>query len=265
MEHENIKFLKALDYIADQLGLEKNKFNKEIKLPFNGFYKGLIRELQEPEYSMETYEESILEPYQNKFNLMFFNDGIDFQTQKEFQVGYDLETNSILIPEYTLDGKLCGVQARTNDTKCEHEKRWWAWLSCSRSLTLYGYHINYQSIQQKGLCIIPEAEKSIMKLSQMGCKNAVATCGCILTDTQAKYLKSMLIDKYIICYDEGLDEDNVIEQCKKIKIDNLVFKNYVGYVYDKDNKYLPKGSKLSPCDMSKEIFIKIIKECTIWI
>jgi len=258
-------FPNALNYIAELLGLEKDKFNSKIKYPFNGFYKDLVRENQEPELSIKTYDESILEPYLHKYNTMFFNDGIDYQTQEKFKIGYDLETNSILIPEYTFDGKLFGIQARNNDLNCEHSQRWWAFLPCSRSLSLYGWHINYQSIQEKDLCIIVEAEKSVMKLYQMNCHNVVATCGCEISDTQERYLKSLFIKRYIICYDEGLDEQDVINQCKKLKINNNVYKTEVGYVYDRNNLYLPKGSKLSPCDMSKDIFTKLIKECTIWI
>jgi DNA primase len=258
-------FPEALNYIADLLGLEKQAFNNKIKLPFGGFYKHLIRELQEPELYMQTYSEDILEPYLHKYNTMFFNDGINYQTQEEFKVGYDLETNSILIPEYTFDGKLCGIQARTNDVNCDHDKRWWAWLPCSRSLTLYGWHRNYLYIQEKDLCIIPEAEKSIMKLYQMNCFNAVATCGCEISTIQAKYLKSLLVSRYIVAYDEGLDEEKIINECKKIKINNTIFTNKVGYIYDRKNQYLPKGSKLSPCDMPKDIFMKLVKECTIWL
>lgn len=265
MNKKMLRFPKALEWVANVTGIEKSLLNMKTRLPFGGFYKNLIREIQEPEYSMQTYDEEAFREYFNKHNTMFFNDGIDFETQRFFNIGYDLATNSILIPEYTLDGQLCGIQARTNDINCEHDKRWWAWLPCSRSLTLYGYHINYQYIQQKNLCIIPEAEKSIMKLYQIGCRNAVALCGCIASDTQIKHLKAMMVDKYIFCLDEGINEDNVREQCNLLKIKNQIFENKVGYVFDKENKYLPKGSKLSPCDMPKEIFTKILKECTVWI
>ena len=265
MEHENINFPKALEWVADKLGIEKSDFNKKTRLPFNGFYKNLIKEIQEPELYVQTYDINILEEYTDKFNLMFFEDGIDFQTQKEFEVGYDCITNRITIPIWTLDGKLYGIMGRLNDKNCSHDERWLPIIPCSRSLSLYGYQKNYQSIQAKGLCIISESEKSVMKLFQMGCKNTVAVGGCNISETQAKYLKSMLLNKYIICFDEGLEENQLIEQCNKLKIDNKILKNNIGYVYDKTNKYLPQNSKLSPCDMSKEIFIKLLKECVVWI
>lgn len=265
MSKENLEFPDSLIYIADKLGLEKQEFNRKIKLPFNGFYKSLIQEITEPEYTMKTYDDDILESYLNKYNMMFFNDGIDFQTQEEFNIGYDLESNSILIPEYSLNGKLCGVQARTNDLNCEHDKRWWAWLPCSRTLTLYGYQKNYQTIQEKGLCIVLESEKSIMQMHSFGSNIGLGLCGNNISDTQTKYIKGLLIPRIILGLDEGLEEEYIREEAKKLIVDNPILKNQVGYVYDSENEILPKGSKKSPSDLSKEAFSELIKKKVRWL
>lgn len=265
MSKENLEFPDSLIYIADKLGLEKQEFNRKIKLPFNGFYKSLIQEITEPEYTMKMYDESILEPYLNKYNMMFFNDGIDFQTQEEFKVGYDLETNSILIPEYSLNGKLCGVQARTNDLNCEHDKRWWAWLPCSRTLTLYGYHKNYQTIQEKGLCIIGESEKHCLQLHSIGCQIGLGLCGNNVSETQQKYIKGLLIPRIILALDEGLEIEYIIEEAKKLKVDNPIMTNNVGYVWDSEGELIPKGSKASITDFGKERFQEIIKKKVRWL
>ena len=37
----------------------------------------------------------------------------------------------------------------------------------------------------------------------------------------------------------------------------------VGFILDKENKFLPKGSKASPIDLKGEIFEKLKKECLI--
>ena len=94
-----------------------------------------MKEIQEPEYSMQTYDTSILDEYAGKYNLMFFRDGINFQTQEHFNVGFDIETLRITVPEYTLDGKLCGIMGRLNDSNCAKEERWLPIIPCSRSLT----------------------------------------------------------------------------------------------------------------------------------
>jgi len=265
MNKKNVIFPKSLEYVADKIGLEKAEFNQKVKFPFNGFYKTLIREIQEPEYSMNTYDEDILTPYLNKYNKMFFNDGIDFQTQQEYQVGYDIETLRISVPIWTLDGKLCGIMGRKNDYDCPKEDRWLPIIPCSRSLTISGYHRNYQTIQQKGLCVIGESDKFPMQMHSMGSYIGLATNGCNISDTQAKYLKGLLIPKMIVAYDEGLEEDAIREEAKKIKVDNPILANQIGYVFDENNEILIKGSKASPTDLGSEPFKELIKNHVKWI
>ncbi len=106
MQTQKLSFPKALHYIANQLGLEKSQFSGKIRYPFSGFYKGLMKEINEPEYAMKTYDESEIDEYLGKYNTMFFKDGINFQTQEFFKVGFDLESCRITVPEYTLDGKI---------------------------------------------------------------------------------------------------------------------------------------------------------------
>ena len=132
MNRENLNFPEALEYIADLLGLRKSEFNKSVKIPFGGFYKKLIREIQEPETTMQTYDR-------------------------------------ITVPEYTFDGKLCGIMGRSIDNNCTKEERWLPIIPCSRSLTLYGYHTNYEFIQRKNLYIVGESEKFPQQLDSFGC------------------------------------------------------------------------------------------------
>lgn len=264
MQTKSLSFPKALKYIAETLGLEKSQFSKKIRYPFDGFYKGLMKEIQEPEYSMTTYDESILDEYAGKYNLMFFRDGIDFQTQEHFNVGFDLESLRITVPEYTLDGKLCGIMGRLNDSKCSKDERWLPIIPCYRNLTLYGYHHNYESIQQKNIVVVGESEKFVQQLHSMGSCIGLATCGCDVSDVQAKYLKALMTQKIILAYDEGLEEEQIRSQAQKLILSNTVFHNKVGYVYDRDNEILPKGSKASPSDFGKNVFIKLIKTHVVW-
>ena len=132
-------------------------------------------------------------------------------------------------------------------------------------MTLDGYHQNYQKIQEKGLVIIGESNKFPQQLDSFKCYIGLATCGCNISTTQAKYIKGLLVPKVILAYDEGLEEDQVREEAYKLKIDNTIFSNNVGYIHDYDNKYLPKGSKASPSDFGKEVFYKLIKERVVWL
>lgn len=258
-------FPNALRYIANLLGLNKEEFNQKIELPFGGFYKELMREIKEPELVMKTYSESMLEPYLHKYNTMFLNDGINYQTQEKFKIGYDLESNRITIPEYTLDGNLCGVIGRLNNVNAESHERWLPIIPCSRSLTLYGYHQNYQKIQEKGIVIVGESNKFPLQLDSFNCHIGLATCGCNISPTQAKYIKGLLVSRIILAYDEGLNEEQIRYEAGKLKVDTPIYKSNVGYIYDYNNKYLPKDSKASPSDFGKEVFHKLIKERVVWL
>jgi len=259
MKTKHLSFPKALKYIAETLGLEKSQFSQKIRYPFGGFYKGLMREIREPEYSMTTYDDSILNDYIGKYNLMFFKDGINFQTQQFFNVGFDIETLRITVPEYTLDGRLCGIMGRLNDSRCPKDERWLPIIPCSRSLTLYGYHHNYETIQQKNIVVVGESEKFVQQLHSMGSYVGLATCGCDVSEIQAKHLKALMTSKIILAYDEGLEEDQIRTQAEKLILDNVMFRNKVGYVFDRDNLILPKGSKASPSDLGKGAFLELIK------
>lgn len=264
MQRKDMNFPNALKWAADYAGLDKEEYDIDIQLPFGGFFQGLVREISEPEFSMKTYDKSELDEYKGFYNTMFLKDGISFESQEKFDIGYDALSNRVTIPIYSLDNKLIGIMGRYNG-KCEKEERWLPIIPCSRSLAIYGFNENYQSIQEKGMAVIFESEKSVMQCHSFGCNIALATSGCHISDTQAKHIKSMFLPKIILAYDEGLSEEDVIAEAEKLKMDNQIYKNQVGYIYDREHKYLPEGSKASPSDLGKEIFVKLIKECVVWL
>lgn len=265
MDVKKINFPSSLNYVAKVLKLDKNNLEQNIKFPFGGFYRNLIRESLEPEYSMKTYDPNILNEYSGKYSKLFFEDGISYDSQELYGIGYDIWSKRITIPEYTLDGKLCGIMGRLNDKNCPHEDRWLPIIPCSRPLTIFGYTNNYKNIQQKDLCIIGESEKSVMQLNSFKCRIGLATCGDDISDIQAKYIRGINASRIIVGYDEGLDEDKVRSQAEKLIVDNPLFKNKVGYIYDKNNDILKKGSKCSPMDLGKKAFAELVKKHTIWL
>ncbi len=264
MQRKDMNFPTALKWAADFAGLDREEYDIDIKLPFGGFFQGLVREISEPEFSMKTYDKSELDEYKGFYNTMFLKDGISFESQEKFNIGYDTLSNRVTIPIWSLDNKLIGIMGRYNG-KCEKEERWLPIIPCSRSLTIYGFNDNYQSIQEKGMAIIGESEKFVMQADSFGCHIALATSGCHISDTQAKHIKSMFLPKIILAYDEGLSEEDIIAEAEKLKMNNQIYKNQVGYIFDREHKYLPKGSKASPSDLGKEVFTKLIKECVTWL
>lgn len=264
MNRQGLNFPQALEYVADLLDISKSGLSSKIRYPFGGFYRSIMKELDEPELTMKTYSKDILGAYENKYNMMFLNDGIDFDAQRYFNIGYDIETNRISVPQYTLIGDLCGIMGRLNDLNCDKSERWFPILPCSRSLTLYGYHQNYAKIQRKNVVVVGESEKFVMQLHSMGCHVGLATCGCDISKVQARYLRSLMTKKIILAYDEGLSEEQIREQAKKLMVGNLMFRNKVGYIYDKNGEIIPKGSKGSPSDYGKDAFKELYKNHVVW-
>ena len=265
MHYKNLNFPQSLEYVADIAGIKKSRLNTKIKLPFGGFYKKLLRQQNEPELDIPTYPISVLKEFSGRYNTQFLKDGISFETQDKFSIGIDFSSMRITIPIWTFEGKLCGIMGRRIEPGVSHEERWLPIVPCSRSYTLYGYHQNYRKIQEKNLCIIFESEKAVCQTDSFGCNITLATGGCHISRVQAKYIKALMTDKIIIAYDEGLSEQEIIQEAQKLKSNNPLITNKVGYIWDENNTYIPKGSKRNAADMGKEIFSKLIKEKVRWI
>lgn len=265
MQQKGCGFSTALSYVAKMAGIAQSELRGNKKLPFGGFYKHVKKESREPEYTMKTYDDSILTPYLWKPNLMFLRDGISFQTQEQHKIGYSLEDSRVTIPTWTLDGKLCGIMGRSNDPDCPHGERWIPIISCARSYTLYGFHQNYLAIQSKGIAVIGESEKFTMQLHSMGSGVGLATCGHSVSKVQARHIKGLLIPKIILAFDEGLEEDEVRAEGEKLLVNNQLFQNRVGYIWDESHDVLPRGSKASPSDFGKEKFLYLMKRKVRWL
>ena len=263
MSEKNFNFPEGLKWVANKLGLSDELVNSKIKYPFGGFYKKIIREATNPELNVQTYDESILNEYPIACTKRFFDDGIDYQTQEKFNLRYDHYNHTILIPTYSFDGKLVGIKARSNDDNSD--MRYWAAVPYSKTCTLYGYHQNYKSITEKKICIIVEAEKSVLQASSFGCFVVLAVSGHSISDVQARYIKSLMPDKIIVAFDEGLSEEELIFESKKLELSTKLANTKVGYIYDENNELLEKDSKLSPTDLGKDVFNKLIKNYTKWL
>lgn len=265
MERLHKSFPQALYWAAEILDIDKESLNTEIVLPFKGYYKNIIKERDEPELSIPTYDEAELNNFVNKGSVMFAKDGIGFPSQHRFRIGYDMESMRITIPQWNINGELIGVMGRMNNHECPTEQRWHPIISCPRSLTLYGYHINYDAIQQRRLCVLLESEKSVMQLDTMGLNIGVATCTNNISNTQAKYAKALMVENLVVAFDEGVEEEVLVESARKLKIHNPLLKNRVGYIYDGDNEILPKGSKASPTDLGIKVFTELLRQKIKWV
>lgn len=265
MNKKNFSFPKALSWTAELLGLEKDSLNAEIHLPFGGFYKNIIKSINEPELNMKVYPINILDDFGYNTNLSFLRDGISLDIQEKFLLGYDHLSDRITIPQWNFNGELVGVMGRSNEMDIPYEYRWLPIIPCSRSYTLFGYHQNYAEIQQQQLAIITESEKGVMQMASMGFNYGLATCTKNISAVQERYIKALRVSKVILAYDQGVKEEELIEEAKKLVVDNPIYKNRVGYIYDRYGELLALDKKESPTDKGGNVFRELINKHTIWI
>lgn len=258
MKIKKCNFPEALEKIGRWIGIKNETY--KIHRPFSGFYMNILRDKNEPETYLKTYSESILP---SPFNLSksFLDDGIKLDVQQKLGMRYSIEDDSILIPIYTLDHKLVGVKGRNNDKDCDFNHRWYAWLPYAKTCVVYGLDVNYESIIKKRTLVIFESEKSVGQTISMGFNCGCAIAGHNISDAQTRIIKSLMVDNIIVAFDEGLSEEEIIHECKKLKSDSPIYTNKVSYVYDRNHKYLLEGSKDSPSDKGRDVLNNLLKEC----
>lgn len=264
MDRLHCTFPQSLEFVAKVLDLDTSEFNIKVRYPFHGFYRKLLPD-RDDDFTLPTIPEDSLAPYLGKLNTMFFQDGIDYKTQELFQIGYDDVSGRITIPERDFNGNLVGIMGRSNDPRCSHEERWLPIVPCSRSKTLFGLQQNYRSIVDRRSVFLFESEKAPMQMRSFGSQLALGLCGCHVSQAQATMISSMQPKNVVLALDEGLEEEAVREEAKKLQQDNIIVKTKVGYVWDADGDIIPKGSKLNAADLGKDAYIQIMNTKVRWL
>lgn len=262
----NLTFTQTIKKIAEIIDFKDDSGFQNYTPPFGGFYKKISRLRSDEFVDLETFSDDILDQFESVPNLLFYEDGILPQVQIQYKIGYDSVSSRITVPWYSFDGSsICGIMGRLNKREVdENESKWFPILSFPKSKTLYGFAINYNSIQEKGIVMIGESEKHSLQIASKGLNVGVSLGGSFMSEIQANHIKSLFPQKVLVMLDEGLLEDHSVEIAKQLKMDKF-YKNQVGYIFDKDNMYMPLGSKLAPADLDKNTLKKLIENCTVWI
>lgn len=255
------RFPEAIDKISSIIEFKDEKKDIE-RLPFGGFYKR-IKKMREVDGNIElqTYDESILDDYLVMPSLRFIEDGIKYNVQLKYQIGYDVFTNRIIVVWRGFDGRIVGIMGRLNkDNLDPNENKWFPILKFPKSKAIFGFSENYHKIQEDRFVIIGESEKFPMQMESKGIFHGLGLGGNNLTDYQANNIKSLFPTKSITCLDEGLSRENSVHVAEKLKMDGM-FKNESYYIYDKNNLWLPKGSKMSLSDLPLSDIKSVLKQC----
>lgn len=265
----NISRGESIKWLADKLNIKYEFTQKEIKLPFQGFWKTLSKirdsdDMESPIYPIK--RNKIFSDY--GISKMFIDDGISALTQEEFKLGYSLIDNRITIPWFDYKGDMVGIMARLNKkelTKEEEKYKYFPEIAFNKGKHLYGFYQNYKGILESNTIIVCESEKSPLKAREYKYNNVVAL-GCNnITDIQAKLIKSTCCN-VILALDEGISMEHCLEQIKKCKIVNPFFSNEL-YILDMNRETNPLITKEKVCifDLKEEVIKDSFKNYLIYI
>jgi DNA primase len=243
-------FFENLEWITKIAEIDYYKdFDNEIdeSLKILRLWKDLLNKKDDEEDTIpiKPINENILTYYHSYLSQMFYEDGIDWQTQYDFEIGYDQFSNRITIPIRDEISNLVGVKGRyfLRDVP-ENELKYVYLEPCPRGKLLYGYWKTGKHIHESDCVYITEAEKGCLQFWSYGIKNVVSTGGTKLSRIQIEKL-SRLAKKLVFSFDKDFDQQKIQDLRNKF-LPQIPF--YA--VVDNDNIL---SEKESPCDDRKKL------------
>lgn len=212
--YKNISFPYAVKWICDVLDIDYYS-NPDDDLPDSLKLTKMLLELQEndnvedEEKQLKPISEKILSYYKPYVNDMFCEDGVGYETQKEFEIGYDEESNRITIPIRDELANLVGVKGRYFFRDVPNDVMKFVYLEkCARSQILYGLYKTIQFIKQKRRVFVVEAEKGVEQLWDAGYFECVATGGKKISQSQIDKLTRLCVP-IIFVFDKDVKKEEL--------------------------------------------------------
>lgn len=254
-KEKNVKFKDVLINIKRILHLSDDWRPQNRRLIFGGVYEHIIHRADSPP---KTYDESILDDYLKVPNVRFQRDHISLETQMEFGISYDVNTDRIVIPIRDQHGSLMGLKGRRNyETDNDDDPKYLYLVPCQMSKTLFGYSTNY-SLMYGGTVMIFESEKSVLQCASYGYHNAVALGSNSLSEYQAKMILSLNPQKVIFMLDSDLPLDNTKRNIDMLRSVATMRDLQISYFDWEECLELP--AKASASDEGKEVIEYILEE-----
>jgi len=245
-------------YICDVLGFDdllNQRYTPEIpKVDWN-YWLRPIQEARTRELDIsenEVLDEIVLQefityPWQNWMT----EDGISWQTQNFFGIGFHVLTERVTIPVHNKHGKFIGVKGRYvgRDPEQLESKRYNYIYPMAKSIELFNLHRALPYILASKTVRIVEGAKTVIKLWDMGIRDACSIEGDRVSPVQVKLLKELGLDiEFVFQFDKDKDEEFIKKQLKQIK------NRKVYYTLDDDNIFTEKQS---PADRTLEDYLEL--------
>ena len=250
-EQRLVDFKGIIGVVRNILGVDDFGLFNESRGIFGGFYEKIRKR---SEYSVRTYDESILDKYIPLANKRFVNDNISIAAQQFFGIRYDVESQGIVIPIHNQIGELIGAKVRCNYEVQDGEMKYYYLIPCQASQTLYGYSQNYNYLTNN-IIYIYEAEKSIMQCFSYGIRNCVALGSGSISRKQVRMLLELNPKKIIFMHDVGYDLENILRNINMVKNYSRFSEVELGYWDFFDRLY---DNKVSASDLGKKELLRIM-------
>ena len=250
-EQRLVDFKDIIGVVRNILGVDDFGLFNESRGIFGGFYEKIRKR---SEYSVRTYDESVLNKYIPLANKRFVDDNISIAAQQFFGIRYDVESQGIVIPIHNQIGELIGAKVRCNYEVQDGEMKYYYLIPCQASQTLYGYSQNYNYLTNN-IIYIYEAEKSIMQCFSYGIRNCVALGSGSISRKQVRMLLELNPKKIIFMHDVGYDLENILRNINMVKNYSRFSEVELGYWDFFDRLY---DNKVSASDLGKKELLRIM-------
>lgn len=212
--YKNETFPYAVKWICDVLDIDYYS-NLDEDLPKSLQLTKMLVEMQsvdtesETEKPLKPISEKILSYFKPYVNDMFNEDGVSYETQAEFEIGYDEFTNRITIPIRDDLGNLVGVKARYFYRQVPEDEQKFMYIEkCARSQILYGLYKTINFIKKAQRVFVTEAEKGVQQLYDKGYFEAVATGGSKISKSQIDKLTRLCVP-IIFVFDKDITKEEL--------------------------------------------------------
>lgn len=255
MAQRNAQFKDVLQAIKSILHLDIYWEPKKRVGLFGGIFDNIG---VKKEFYQYVYDEDVLKMYEHVGNKLWLKDGISLKIQREFDICFDTNNETIIIPWRNQFGELIAVKNRINGAVEDGMSKYYYSKGGNISLSLYGYCENYRYLQNTDV-FIGESEKFVLQLASMGYRNAISLGSNSLSQQQAALILSLNPKRVIWLLDEGLDKKHTFKNANTLKEYCAMREVKQAWWNWEESLSVENGSKMSPSDCSKEIFDDIIQ------
>lgn len=271
MQINDCEFKEAFKFVCDVLGISMG-YRKDrhgfASAQDNSFLnKFNNKKKDKAKLKMDIKDDSVLDLFYKYYHQTWLNDNITIEVMIRFNIRYDIERNSIIIPHYNIDGKLVGIRCRNlNKDLVDAGMKYipvtvdGVMYNYPTALNLYGLNINKDAIRRYKKIIIGEAEKFVMQhYSYYGDDSiAVALNGSSFHDEQIEILKELGVEEVVFALDKEHEtkEEGRVQEAKIIEkmIKRLQNEFIVSVLWDVEDLI---NLKDAPTDHGKDVFEKL--------